>query len=122
VYVPDPAKDTTNFRSALHRNTQDFAGFALGNDLEWPATDLAVGCEPLCRDAGVEHDFEALAAKWALDGFGDFHMPIVSGFTRLSPVCINRARGRRGGDKSAFMALFSLKFWQTKLFVGIDPE
>jgi hypothetical protein len=58
---------------ALHVNTQDFTGLAFGNNLEWSATDLAVGCEALCGDAGIEHDFEALAAKWTLDGFGDFH-------------------------------------------------
>jgi hypothetical protein len=82
VYVPDPGKDTTNLRSALHLNAQDFPGFAFGNDLEWPATDLAIGRESLRGNAGIEHDFEALAAKWALNGFGDFHIRMISGFIR----------------------------------------
>jgi hypothetical protein len=73
LYVPDPAKDTTILGLTLYLNAQDFAGFAFGKDLEWPATDLAIGCKSLRRDAGIEHDFEALAAKWALDGFGNFH-------------------------------------------------
>jgi len=91
---------------ALHLNTQDFAGFAFGNNLEWPAADLAVSCEPLRGDAGVEHNFEALAAKWALDGFGDFHTPIVSGFTRFSPVPIIRAGGARSNKKGPYGFIF----------------
>jgi hypothetical protein len=59
--------------SALHLDAQDFAGFTFGNDFEWPATDLAIGRKPLGGNTGVEHDFEALAAKWAMDGFGCFH-------------------------------------------------
>jgi hypothetical protein len=73
VYVPGSAKDTTNLVLALHLNADDFAGFTFGDDLEWPATDLAIGCESLRGNTGVEHDFEALAAKGALDGFGCFH-------------------------------------------------
>jgi hypothetical protein len=62
----------------LNFETYDFARLAFGNNVEWPATDLAIGGETLCRDAGVEHDFEALTAKGALDGFGDFHVAMTS--------------------------------------------
>jgi hypothetical protein len=76
--VPASTKDTTNLISALYLNAQDFTRLAFGNDLEWAATDLAISRKPLRPDAGVEHDFEALAAKGALDGFGDFHVAITS--------------------------------------------
>jgi hypothetical protein len=62
----------------LNLETYNFTRFAFGNDLEWPATDLAICSETLGRNAGVEHDFEALAAKGALDGFGDFHVAMTS--------------------------------------------
>jgi hypothetical protein len=74
VYVPDPAKDITNLVSASHLDAQNFAGFTFGKNLEWPATDFAIGRKPLRAGAGIDHDVEALAAKWALDGFGDFHV------------------------------------------------
>jgi len=57
----------------LRLNAQDFAGLAFDNDLEWPATDFAIGRKSLCRNAGIDHEIEALAAKWALNGFGSFH-------------------------------------------------
>jgi hypothetical protein len=61
-----------------HLNTQDFAGLAFDNDFEWPATDFAIGRKSLRRNAGINHEVEALAAKWALDGFGNFHVAIIS--------------------------------------------
>jgi hypothetical protein len=57
----------------LYLNTQDFAGLAFGYNLKRAATDLAIGGKPLVGDAGVDGDFKALAAKGALDGFGNFH-------------------------------------------------
>jgi hypothetical protein len=86
LYVPAPAKDTTNLVLALYLNTQDFAGFAFDRNLEWPATDLAIGRKPLRRNAGIDHDFKPLTAKWALDGFGNFHIGIISGLTLVASV------------------------------------
>jgi hypothetical protein len=62
----------------LHLNTQDFTGLAFNKNLKWPATDFAIGRKSLCPNAGINHEVEALAAKWALDGFGNFHVVIIS--------------------------------------------
>jgi hypothetical protein len=62
----------------LYLNTQDFAGLAFGNDLKWPATDLAIGGKPLVSNAGVDGNFKALAAKGTLDRFGNFHRAIIN--------------------------------------------
>ena len=81
MYVPAPAKDTTNLVLALRLNAQDFARLTFNKDLEWPATDLAIGRKPLRRNAGIDRKFEDLTAKGTLDGFGDFHETMVSQVT-----------------------------------------
>jgi hypothetical protein len=55
---------------------QNFARFALGNDLEWPAAHFAIRREPLEWQRRVNYHLELLAAKWALDVFRNFHIPI----------------------------------------------
>lgn len=52
---------------------EDFAGLALGDDLEGTAADLAVGGEALLGLGGVEDQLEALATKGAGDVRGAFH-------------------------------------------------
>jgi hypothetical protein len=81
--VPDPAKDTTIQVSTLYLDAQDLAGLAFGNDLKWSATDLTICRKPLARNARVDGNFKALAAKGTLDGFGNFHRPIIINKTRV---------------------------------------
>ena len=51
----------------------DFAGPALGDDLEGAAADLAVGGEALMGLGGVEDQLEALATEGAGDVRRAFH-------------------------------------------------
>jgi hypothetical protein len=67
----------------LHLNTRDFAGLAFNKNLKWPATDFAIGRKSLRRNACIDHEIKALAAKWALNGFGDFHGAIIINKTSL---------------------------------------
>ena len=52
---------------------EDFAGLALGDDLEGAAADLAVGGETLMGLGGVEDQLEALATEGAGDVRRAFH-------------------------------------------------
>ena len=52
---------------------EDFAGLALGDDLEGAAADLAVGGEALLGLGGVEDQLEALATEGAGDVRRAFH-------------------------------------------------
>jgi hypothetical protein len=53
---------------------QHLARFAFGRHLEGTATYLAIGRKPLPGGAGIDNQFEALAAMRALNGFADFHI------------------------------------------------
>jgi hypothetical protein len=64
---------TQNLLPALRLQPENLARLAFGEDLERPAADFAIGRKPLRGDAGVNHQVEALAAIWALDGLADFH-------------------------------------------------
>ena len=52
---------------------EDFAGLALGDDIEGAAADLAVGGEALMGLGGVEDQLEALATEGAGDVRRAFH-------------------------------------------------
>jgi hypothetical protein len=69
--------DSGLFRPRLQ--AQNFARLAFRQNLEWPATNLAVSDELLGRHAGVNDQFESLAAKRALDGCRDLHDNILVG-------------------------------------------
>jgi len=62
----------------VYLNTRDFAGLAFNKHVKWPATDLAIGREALGCDACVDHKLKALAAVWALDRFGNFHVAMIN--------------------------------------------
>jgi hypothetical protein len=68
----------------FHFQTQDFAGFALGNDFKGPATDLAIGHKPLRRGTGVNDQIKAPATKRAANGFTDFHA--ATSKVRFTPI------------------------------------
>jgi hypothetical protein len=72
----------------LHLNIQDFARLAFGKHFKWPATDLAVSRKPLRRNARIDHKLKGLAAVWALDGFGNFHVAGVGD-------CVREGKARR---------------------------
>ena len=59
--------------AALHFDAQNFSRFTLCVNFERPAAHLAIGSEPLGRDAGVNRQLERLAAKGANDSFNGFH-------------------------------------------------
>ena len=52
-----------------------FAGLTLREDLKRATANLAIGGEPLLRDAGVYYQFHALTAVRALDFFTFLHDP-----------------------------------------------
>ena len=54
-------------------NAQDFARFALGNDLNRATADFTICGETLRGHACVDDQFEPLAAKWTKDFLGNFH-------------------------------------------------
>jgi hypothetical protein len=60
-----------------HREAQNFAIFAFDRDLERPATDFAIGREPLVGDAHIDGHIERLAAVRTLDGGELFHEGIL---------------------------------------------
>jgi hypothetical protein len=88
LYGPDLAKDTTNLTLTLHLKTQDLAGLALGKHLKWATTDLAIGREALGCDACVDHKLKTLATKWALNGFGYFHVTRQVYVTFVAAECV----------------------------------
>ena len=59
--------------SLQHVESQDLAGFAVGNDLKGATANLAVRRETLGGQAGVDHQFEGLTAEGTLHRLGDFH-------------------------------------------------
>jgi len=63
----------------LHLKAEDLAGLRLCENLERTTANLAIGGEPLLRDAGVDHQFHALTAVRALDFFTFLHDPPWSG-------------------------------------------
>ena len=62
--------------AGLHVQAQNLAGFALDDDIEGSAANLAVGSKALAADAGVDGELEGLPAIWATDGFGDLHATV----------------------------------------------
>jgi hypothetical protein len=58
---------------SLHLQAQDFSRFAFDDNLERAAADLAIRCEALRGDAGVNGQVKGLAAEGALNGLGNLH-------------------------------------------------
>src|SRR6266496_2882496 len=75
--------------TAQHIQGENLARFAFRNDLERPATDLAVRRELLRGLAGVDHQLEALPAKGALHSLGQLHP------RGLQPTWADSATSRR---------------------------
>jgi hypothetical protein len=53
--------------------TQNFPRLAFDDDFKRPAAHFAIRCEVLRRDARVNDRFKRLAAKGALNDFGNLH-------------------------------------------------
>ena len=66
--------DGSKASPAGDRHAHDLARLAFGGDFKGAAADFAVGDETLGGDAGVEHQFHALAAEGAVQGRGGFHV------------------------------------------------
>ena len=73
--IPDQRAELSTSRNV---EAQDFAGIAFGGDFEGAAADFAICREALRGDAGIDGQLKGLAAERALDGFGDFHRPIIA--------------------------------------------
>ena len=78
----------------MHVQTDNLARLAFRENFKWPAAHFAIGGESLRLDTGVDHQFEALTAEWALDDLGDLHEPlhnayniIVGSSLRFSTFC-----------------------------------
>src|SRR5262245_11228618 len=68
--------------SAPHFQAQNLARLAFCEHLKRPTTNFAIGRKALFGDRGVNGQLKRLAAKRALDRFGDLHEYVILG--RLS--------------------------------------
>ena len=60
---------TTRLLISTHFHFENLARFALGEDFEGAAADLAIAGKSLDRDARVDSQFKTLPAKGALNAF-----------------------------------------------------
>jgi hypothetical protein len=59
-------------------DAQNFPWLTFSDHFKGAAANLAISGETLRRDAGVDEQFKALAAKRTLDGIGKFHPKLDS--------------------------------------------
>jgi hypothetical protein len=71
---------------SLHLQAQDFSWFAFDDDLKRAAADLAIRCETLRGDAGVNGQVKGLAAERALNGLGNLHESIYASFANREKI------------------------------------
>ena len=90
---PLPSRDVPATRSIpLHVQAQDFSRFGLGDDFKWAAANLAIRCEALGGNAGVNGQVKGLAAERALNDLGNLHEPIYDSLKirKIWKICLIR--------------------------------